>query len=198
MSRKLTIPVLIALILALFAGNALAVNPAVLYDQVGKFDKSFNQGAYFGAEQFSKEFGVTYQDFTPTNESQYEQAMRRFASHGNDLIVVVGFSYASVLEKIAPEFPGTRFVIVDMVVDQPNVQSIIFKEHEGSFLVGMLAAMKSQTGKVGFVGGHGHPPDPQVRFGLQGRRAVCEQGHRGLPEHDRHHPGSLGRPDQGR
>ena len=153
MSRKLILPALVALVLALFAGNALALNPAVIYDMGGKFDKSFNQAAHMGAEQFSKESGVAYRDFEPTNESQYEQAMRRFASRGSDLIVVVGFSFASALEKIAPEFPDTRFVIIDMVVDQPNVQSVVFKEHEGSFLVGMIAAMKSKTGKVGFVGG---------------------------------------------
>jgi len=153
MFRRFTIFTLVALVLALFAGNAMAVNPAVIYDMGGKFDKSFNQAAHMGAEQFTKEFGIKYRDFEPTNESQYEQAMRRFSSRGNDLIVVVGFSFASALEKIAPEFPDTKFVIIDMVVDKPNVQSIVFKEHEGSFLVGMLAAMKSETGKVGFVGG---------------------------------------------
>lgn len=153
MFRKLSVFAIAALVLALFAGNALAVKPAVIYDMGGKFDKSFNQAAYEGAEMFAKESGDKYRDFEPTNESQYEQAMRRFASRGNDLIVVVGFSFASALEKIAPEFPDTKFVIIDMVVDQPNVQSVVFKEHEGSFLVGMLAAMKSETGKVGFVGG---------------------------------------------
>jgi len=153
MFRKISIFAIIALVLALFAGNAMAVSPAVIYDMGGKFDKSFNQAAFEGADKFAKETGVAYRDFEPTNESQYEQAMRRFASRGQDLIVVIGFSYASALEKIAPEFPDTKFVIIDMVVDQPNVQSVVFKEHEGSFLVGMLAAMKSQTGKVGFVGG---------------------------------------------
>jgi len=153
MIRKLTIFFTAALVLALFAGNAFAFKPAVIYDMGGKFDKSFNQAAYNGAEMFMKESGIKYKDFEPTNESQYEQAMRRFASRGSDLIVVVGFSFGSALEKIAPEFPDTKFVIVDMVVDQPNVQSVVFKEHEGSFLVGMLAAMKSETGKVGFVGG---------------------------------------------
>jgi basic membrane protein A len=153
MFRKLMIPAVVALVLAFFAGNALALNPAVIYDLGGKFDKSFNQAAHMGAEQFSQETGIKYRDFEPTNESQYEQALRRFASRGSDLIVVVGFSFASALEKIAPEFPDTKFVIIDMVVAQPNVESVVFKEHEGSFLVGMLAAMKTRTGKIGFVGG---------------------------------------------
>jgi len=153
MIRRFTIIALVALVLPLFAGNAMAVKPAVIYDMGGKFDRSFNQAAYEGAEKFAKESGIAFRDFEPTNESQYEQAMRRFASRGQDLIVVVGFSFASALEKIAPEFPDTKFVIIDSIVDQPNVQSVVFKEHEGSFLVGMLAAMKSKTGKVGFVGG---------------------------------------------
>ncbi|EGB15565.1 basic membrane lipoprotein [Pseudodesulfovibrio mercurii] len=153
MFRKLLMAAVAALVLAFSAGSALALNPAVIYDLGGKFDKSFNQAAHMGAEHFSEVSGIKYRDFEPTNESQYEQALRRFASRGSDLIVVVGFSYASALEKIAPEFPDTRFVIIDMVVDQPNVESVVFKEHEGSFLVGMIAAMKSETGKVGFVGG---------------------------------------------
>lgn len=132
---------------------AAEISPALIYDMGGKFDKSFNQAAYTGIEMYKNEIGTVYKDFEPTNESQYEQALRRFASRGKDIIFVVGFSFGSVLEKIAPEFPDTKFVIIDMIVDQPNVQSVIFSEHEGSFLVGMLAAMKSTTGKVGFVGG---------------------------------------------
>jgi basic membrane protein A len=141
------------LVLILCSGTASAFKPALLYDQVGKSDRSFNEAAYRGAEKFKATSGLPYQEFTPTNESQYAQAMQRFAAHGYDPIIVVGFSYASVLEQIAPKFPDTRFVIVDMAVDRPNVESVVFKEHEGSFLVGMIAAMKSGTGKIGFVGG---------------------------------------------
>jgi basic membrane protein A len=141
------------LVLALCSGPAFAFKPALLYDQVGKSDRSFNEAAYRGAEKFREASGLSYQEFTPTNESQYAQAMQRFAARGYDPIIVVGFSYASVLEQIAPKFPDTRFVIVDMAVDRPNVQSVVFREHEGSFLVGMIAAMKSKTGKIGFVGG---------------------------------------------
>ena len=152
MPRSL-IPALMILALALCSGPAFAFKPALLYDQVGKSDRSFNEAAYRGAEQFKEKSGLPYHEFTPTNESQYAQAMQRFAARGFDPIIVIGFSYASVLEQIAPKFPDTRFVIVDMVVDQPNVESVIFREHEGSFLVGMIAAMKSKTGKIGFVGG---------------------------------------------
>ena len=79
--------------------------------------------------------------------------MRNFARRGFDPVIAVGFAQAPALETVAAEFPDTRFSIIDMVVDLPNVQSIIFKEHEGSFLVGVLAALASETGKVGFVGG---------------------------------------------
>lgn len=142
--------------LVMSIGSIAVASPlksAIIYDMGGKFDKSFNEGAYRGAEMFKKEFGDTYRDFEPTNESQYEQAIRRFASRGTEIIIVIGFSFRGVLEKMAPEFPDTKFVIIDDHVNEPNVQSIVFKDHEGSFLVGMLAAMKANGGNIGFVGG---------------------------------------------
>src|SRR5690606_16561342 len=105
------------------------------------------------AEKFKAETGVAYRDFEPQNDAQREQALRRFARDGYSPIVAVGFSQASAVEKVAGEFPDLKFTIIDMVVERPNVQSILFKEQEGSFLVGMLAAMASKSGKVGFVGG---------------------------------------------
>lgn len=142
---------------AVTAVSAIAVaadyEPAVVYDMGGKFDKSFNEAAYNGAEQFKQETGGEYRDFEPTNPSQREQALRRLAQRGANPIVAIGFSYGPALEKIAPEFPDTHFAIIDMVVDSPNVKSVVFKEHEGSFVVGALAAMASESGKVGFIGG---------------------------------------------
>ncbi|HEV7370201.1 BMP family ABC transporter substrate-binding protein [Arenibaculum sp.] len=137
------------------AGSAQAQDfqPAIVYDMGGKFDKSFNEAAYRGAEQFREESGIAYREFEVTNEAQREQALRNMARRGADVIVGVGFAQATAMEKIAQEFPDTKFCIIDGVVEQPNVQSILFKEHEGSFLVGMLAGMKSGTGTVGFVGG---------------------------------------------
>ena len=138
----------------LIAGTAAAeIKPAVVFDMGGKFDKSFNEGIYNGVEKFSMETGIKYAEFEVANEAQREQALRNFARRGYDPIIAVGFSQAAALEKVAAEYPDTSFSIIDMVVDLPNVQSIVFKEHEGSFLVGMIAAMASETGKVGFVGG---------------------------------------------
>jgi basic membrane protein A len=127
--------------------------PAVVFDMGGKFDKSFNQAAYEGIERWKKETGQEYLEFEIANETQREQAIRRMAERGASPIIGIGFGQASSIEKVAKEFPDLKFAIIDMVVDAPNVQSVVFKEHEGSFLVGVMAAKASQSGKVGFVGG---------------------------------------------
>ena len=138
---------------AIVASFAAAAEPAIVYDMGGKFDKSFNEAAYVGMENWKKETGKQYLECEIANESQREQAIRRMAEKGASPIIGVGFSQASAIEKVAKEFPKLNFVIVDMVVGLPNVQSVVFKEQEGSFLVGAMAAMASKTGKVGFVGG---------------------------------------------
>lgn len=138
---------------ALAASFQVFAEPAIVFDMGGKFDKSFNEAAYRGMEQWKKETGKPYLDFEIANESQREQAIRRMAERGASPIIGIGFGQASSIEKIAKEFPKLQFAIIDMVVSQPNVQSVVFKEHEGSFLVGAMAAMASKTGKVGFVGG---------------------------------------------
>ena len=135
------------------AGHAQTIKPAVVYSTGGKFDKSFNEGVAQGAAKFKAESKLDVAEFEPQNETQFEQAHRRFAQRGQDPIIAVGFSQAVALEKVAKEFPKTRFTIIDSKVDLPNVQSVLFKEQEGSFLVGYLAALASKTGKIGFVGG---------------------------------------------
>jgi basic membrane protein A len=153
-SRRFTVAVL-ALTVMTLGGRVTAQEfaPAIVFDMGSKFDKSFNEAAYQGAERFKKETGIAYREFEVTAEAQREQILRNMARRGSQIIVAVGFSQASGMEKVAKEYPGLKFAIVDGVVDLPNVQSIVFKEHEGSFLVGMAAAMASKTGKVGFVGG---------------------------------------------
>ena len=145
----------LALLLGYCAWPALAadVKPGLLYNMGGKFDKSFNEAAYNGAESFKKETGIDYLEFEPTTEAQREQALRNMARRGANIIVAVSFAQTSAVETVAAELPDVKFTLIDGVVDAPNVQSVIFKEHEGSFLVGMLAAMASKTGKVSFVGG---------------------------------------------
>ena len=137
-----------------FVGASVAhAGPAVIFDMGGKFDKSFNEGAYVGAERYKKETGDSYRGFEVTNPAQREQAMRKMAQRKSDPVVGIGFAQGPAVEVVAGEFPDTRFAIVDSVVDKPNVQSVVFKEHEGAFLVGLLAAMKSESAKIGFVGG---------------------------------------------
>lgn len=135
------------------AGLCRGIQAGDHYDLGGKFDRSFNEAAYNGAEQYVRETGGTYRDFEPTNEAQFEQALRRFARRKADLIVAVGISYAVPLRNVAREFPNQKFTVIDANVEAPNVQSIVFKEHEGSFLVGMIAAMTTKSGTVGFIGG---------------------------------------------
>src|SRR5262247_3096632 len=157
-AMRVPITLVLALILAAAtapSGRARAQEfvPAIVFDMGGKFDKSFNEAAYTGAERFKKETGTAYREFEVTNEAQRERALSNMARRGASIVVAIGFGQASGLEKVAKEFPNVKFAIIDAVVDLPNVQSIVFKEHEGSFLVGMAAAMASKTGKIGFVGG---------------------------------------------
>ncbi|WP_298442271.1 BMP family ABC transporter substrate-binding protein [uncultured Ferrimonas sp.] len=146
--------VAVSLALTSFAAAAADFKPAVAYDTAGKHDKSFNQAVYEnGVTAFKKDKGVKVKEYTPSNDTQREQGLEKLAKRNYSPIVVVGFNYAAALSKVAPKFPETDFVIIDSVVDMPNVKSLVFAEHEGSFLVGALAAMKSETNTVGFVGG---------------------------------------------
>ncbi len=138
--------------LAISATASLA-DPAIIFDLGGKFDKSFNESAFNGATRWAEETGGSFREIELQSEAQREQALRRFAEAGNNPIVMAGFAFASSLNTVAADFPDTKFVIIDMVVDQPNVRSVVFKEHEGSYLVGVAAAKASKSGTVGFVGG---------------------------------------------
>jgi basic membrane protein A and related proteins len=153
MTRKRLHFALLAAASASSLSTAAHADPAVIYDMGGKFDKSFNQAGYNGAERWKKEAGKSYLEFEITNPAQREQALRRMAERGADPIVGIGFSQGSATEKVAKDFPKQKFAVIDAVVSLPNVQSIVFKEQEGSFLVGMMAAMASKSGKVGFIGG---------------------------------------------
>ena len=132
---------------------AASAAPALIFALGGKFDKSFNEAAFGGAKRWADDTGGSFLEIEMQSEAQREQALRRFAESGADPIVMTGFAFGDVLNQVAPDYPDTKFAIVDMVVDQPNVRSVIFNEHEGSYLVGMLAAMASETDTVGFVGG---------------------------------------------
>lgn len=141
-----------AAMLALSSTMTMA-EPALIFDLGGKFDKSFNEAAFNGATRWAKETGGTFKELEMQSEAQREQALRRLAESGANPVIMTGFAFSDVLNTVAPDFPDTKFAIIDMVVEQPNVKSVVFNEHEGSYLVGMMAAMASKTGTVGFIGG---------------------------------------------
>ena len=158
---------------ALSATAALA-DPAIIFDLGGKFDKSFNEAAFQGAQRWADETGVSFREIELQNEAQREQALRRFAEAGSNPIVMAGFAFADALGKVAPDYPDTKFAVIDVNwLSMPNVRGIGFNEHEGSYLVGMLAAQASKTGTVGFVGGMDIPLIRRFGCGFaQGVKAV--------------------------
>ncbi len=163
----------LAALLSIGVARAAEIAPAVVFDMGGKFDKSFNEGVHDGAEAFARATGVAVREFEPQNDAQREQAIRNFARRGATPIIAVSFSQATAVKAVAAEFPALRFVIIDAVVEAPNVQSILFREEQGSYLAGMLAAMRSATGKVGFVGGMDIPLIRKFACGYaEGARAV--------------------------
>jgi basic membrane protein A len=155
------LPIVLALVLVAVSAVGFAtmvqaadIKPAVIYDMGGKFDKSFNEGVYNGVKKFTDETGIDVMEFEVTNETQREQAMRRMAERGATVILGVGFAQADAISKVAAEYPDKQFSIIDVSwLDAPNLRQYSFKEHEGSYLVGVAAALASETGKVGFVGG---------------------------------------------
>jgi basic membrane protein A len=152
---------------------AAVADPAIIFDLGGKFDKSFNEAAFNGAQRWASETGGTFKELEMQSEAQREQALRRLAEAGANPVVMTGFAFGDVLNTVAPDFPDTKFAIIDMVVDQPNVKSVVFTEDQGSYLVGMMAAMASKTGVVGFVGGMDIPLIRRFGCGYaQGVKAV--------------------------
>lgn len=156
----------------IFHVKASDFKPAIVYNIGGKDDRSFGEAASKGIERFKQETKINYKEFEITNETQREQAIRKLAAR-SDHVYVIAFGFVTPLKNVAPEFPNKKFTIIDAVVDLPNVESIVFKEHEGSFLVGMIAALKSKSGKVGFVGGMESPLIRKFELGyLEGAKYV--------------------------
>ncbi len=166
----------VAMLGALAAGTAFGgeFKPAVVYDVGSKFDKSFNEGVWNGVQKFSAETGVKVAEFQITNETQREQAMRRLVERGATMVIAVGFSQADALDAVAADYPDRQFAIIDVSwLDRPNLRQYVFKEHEGSYLVGIAAALASKTGKVGFVGGMDIPLIRKFHCGyLQGVKSA--------------------------
>ncbi len=147
------------------ADDKSKIHVGIVFDIGGKDDRSFNAAAWAGAKcaETGKwpdgtscgkpELGIVLRDIEPGNPTSIEPAMRAFAERGYDLIIGVGFAQTPIIELVAKDYPNIRFAIVDGVSNLPNVASLVFKEHEGSYLVGMLAARTTKTGTIGFLGG---------------------------------------------
>lgn len=173
--RKLLIT---AAALLLTVGVAQDYVFGIVYDAGGKFDRSFNEGTFRGMERAIAELvagglEVDFTEFEGTPDTSAD-GQRRIALQGAELIVAPGFLQADALTAVASEFPDTSFVIIDAVSDGANVRSVLFKEQEGSFLVGYLAGSMTRTGVVGFVGGMDIPLIRAFDLGYQeGVKAAC-------------------------
>ena len=160
--------------MALSAGAALA-EPALLFDLGGKFDKSFNEAAFNGAQRWAEETGGSFREIELQSEAQREQALRRFAEAGANPVITTGFAFADPVNTVAADYPDTKFVNIDGWLPEipANVQLIGFQEHQGSYLVGMMAAMASKSNTVGFIGGMDIPLIRHFACGYaQGVKAV--------------------------
>ena len=129
------------------------IRVGIVFDIGGKDDRSFNAAAWQGVQRAAKDLPIVLRDIEPGTPNAIEPAMRAFAERNFDLIIGVGFAQAPIMEDVAKDYPHIQFAIIDGVSKLPNVASLIFKEHEGSYLVGILAAKASHTGTIGFLGG---------------------------------------------
>lgn len=174
---SLTKSLLAGVALTALTGAAALAEPALIFDLGGKFDKSFNEAAFMGAQRWAEETGGTYKELEMQSEAQREQALRRLAETGANPIVMTGFAFGDVLNQVAPDYPDTQFAIIDMVVEQPNVQSVVFTEEQGSYLAGIMAAAASESGTVGFIGGMDIPLIHKFECGFaQGFKAARPDG----------------------
>jgi basic membrane protein A len=161
-----------------------AVDVGVVFDMGGRGDKSFNDGAYLGAERAVKELGARVRFIEPGEGSDREAGLRLLAAEGMDLVIGVGFIFTDDLTQLAKEYPNTRFAGVDysvatdnagtIIPPPPNLAALKFREEEGSFLVGALAGLVGKSKKVGFVGGMNFPLIHKFEMGYKaGVKAVC-------------------------
>jgi basic membrane protein A len=155
------------------ADDRSRVHVGIVFDVTGKDDRSFNAAAWQGVSRAAKDFPIVLRDAEPADASSFEPAIRAFAERGYDLIIAVGFSQTPIIEDVARDYPHLNFAIVDGVSRLPNVSSLVFKEHEGSYLVGMIAAYTSKSGVLGFLGGMDIPLIHKFETGYEeGARAV--------------------------
>jgi basic membrane protein A and related proteins len=135
------------------ADDRSKIHVGIVFDIGGKDDRSFNAAAWEGVQRAAKDLPIVLRDIEPGTPNAIEPAMRAFAERNFDLIIGVGFAQAPIMDQVAKDYPNIQFAIIDGDSKLPNVASLQFKEHEGSYLVGILAAKASKTGTIGFLGG---------------------------------------------
>lgn len=156
------------------------IKVGIVFDIGGKNDRSFNAAAWEGVQRAEKDLPICLYDVEPGNPTSIEPAMRAFAEKNFDLVIGVGFAQGPIMQKVALDYPNNKFAIVDGVIFEAdgktplkNVASLVFREHEGSYLVGMIAASKSKTGTIGFLGGMDIPLIHRFKTGYaEGARSV--------------------------
>jgi basic membrane protein A len=159
----------LGVVLAFFAGASsygAELKVGLVLDKGGKDDKSFNSAAYQGAMKAKDDLKVFVKAVEATDDNSFEPMLRDFARRDFDLIIGIGFAQKEAMSKIAAQFPNKHFAIVDSEVPLANVRSLMFEEHEGSFLVGAIAAKTSKTGEVGFIGGMDIPMIRRFEMGF--------------------------------
>ncbi len=189
------------------------IKVGIVFDIGGKNDRSFNASAWEGVKRAEKDLPICLYDVEPGNPTSIEPAMRAFAEKNFDLIIGIGFAQGPIMQKVATDYPNIKFAIVDGVIFEAdgktpmkNVASLVFREHEGSYLVGMIAAKKSKTGVLGFVGGMDIPLIHKFETGYaegaqvgqskhQDHRQLRRRNRRSL-EQSRQRQGTRPRPDR--
>ena len=156
------------------------IRVGIVFDIGGKNDRSFNAAAWEGVKRAQQDLNICLYDVEPGNPTSIEPAMRAFAERNFDLVIGVGFAQSPIMQKVATDYPNIKFAIIDGVImeadgktPKSNVASLVFREHEGSYLVGMIAASKNKTGTIGFLGGMDIPLIHKFEKGYEeGARSV--------------------------
>ena len=191
----------LGVLLAMLLGGAAAAagfEPAMVFDRGARADRSFNAAAWKGAERFADETGIAVQAEEAAAPGDRAPAMRRAVARGATLVIAVGFSYARAIEAVAGENPGRSFAIIDVSwLDLPNLRQYAFREHEGSYLMGIAGALTSRTGTIGFVGGMDVPLIHRFACGFAQGAAASRPGIRVLQDMTGRTPAAWNNPDKG-
>lgn len=165
MRRIVTFIMSMMLAVGLFAAKPIKVG--IVLSTGGLGDKSFNDAAYRGLEQAQKDLGIEFKYVEPVSPAEDEEFLREYAEAGYDLIIATGFQMTESARTVAADYPDVKFLMIDDVIDLPNVKSMVFKEEEGSFLVGVIAGLMTKNNAVGFVGGMENPLIKKFEVGFK-------------------------------